>query len=105
MQQEDDSVIRETMQDGLEEGELYLYRKGNLERIQRDEEDTLRKVRIAEEAFNAVLTLQKTLRRPMGGFKPGIELICSAVLHHYTQASDVQEVVRQYGAKVFNSRG
>src|SRR3569832_724327 len=105
MQQEDNSVIRETMQDRLEEGELYVYRKGNLERFQRDEEDTLRMVRIAEEAFNAVLTLQKTLRRPMGGFKPGIELNCSAVLHHYMQASDVQEEVRQYVAKDFNSRG
>ena len=41
----------------------------------------------------------------MGGFKPGIELICSAVLQHYTQAADAQDVVRRYGAEVFSRRG
>src|SRR3569623_670202 len=96
---------KETVQAGLEEGELYLYRKGTLERVQRDETDTLRRIKIAEEAFNEVLKLQKGLRGPMGGFKPGIELICSAVLHHYAQSADAQDVVRRYGAEVFSRRG
>lgn len=99
------SSRNETVQDGLEEGELYIYRKGTLERVQRDEADTLRRIKIAEEAFNEVLKLQKGLRGPMGGFKPGIELICSAVLHHYAQAADAQDVVRRYGTLVFSRRG
>src|SRR3569833_4693019 len=101
MQQEDNSVIRETMQDRLEEGELYVYRKGNLERIQRDEEDTLRKVRIAEEAFNAVLTLQKTLRRPMGGFFFGFVLFCLSVLFFFLLVCVVLVVVCFFGVLVF----
>src|SRR3569832_678220 len=95
----------ETVQVGLEEGELYIYRKGTLERLQRDEAYTLRRIMIAEEAFNEVLKLQKGLRGPKGGFKPGIELICSAVLHHYAQSADAQDVVRRYGAEVFSRRG
>ena len=34
----------ETVQVGLEEGELYIYRKGTLERQQRDEAYTLRRI-------------------------------------------------------------
>src|SRR3569832_474068 len=96
---------KETVQAGLEEGELYLYRKGTLERVQRDETDTLRRIKIAEEAFNEVLILLLGLRGLMGGFKPGIELICSAVLHHYAQSADAQDVVRRYGAEVFSNHG
>lgn len=48
----------------------------------------MRRIKIAEEHFNEVLKLQKGVHGRMGGFKPGIELICSAVLHHYARAAD-----------------
>lgn len=88
----------------LEEGELYVYRKGLLQHVERDEEDTLHRIRITDDAFNQVSKLQRALRTAMQGYRPGIEIIASAVLQHYTQASDALEVVRRYGEQLYARR-
>ncbi len=64
----------------LQEGHLYTVKDGSLQEIPRDPEDTLRKVRLMDEAVNAAVELQKALRKHMNGYKPDLTLVCSALI-------------------------
>ena len=85
----------------LEEGELYVYRKGVLEHLHRDEEDTSHRIRVTDDAYQKIVELQRTLRVAMNGYRPNIEIISSALLRHYAQAPDALKVVRSYGEQLF----
>ena len=88
--------------DSLEEGELYTVRKGQLEKIPRNEEDGMRKVRITEEAFEAAIEVGKRMRQELGGYKPDISLVASAlVMDGLRQIDHSKEVVRAYVVTMF----
>src|SRR3569833_1469156 len=90
--------------DALEEGELYVYRKGQLEHVPRDEEDTSHRIRITGDAYLAIVDLQRILRPAMNGYRPNLEIISSAELGLYAQAPDAVEGVRRYGEHLFARR-
>ncbi len=72
---------RKFEEDGdLQEGHLYTVKDGNLQEIQRDPDDTLKKVRLMDEAIQSATNLQKTLRKHMNGYKPDLTLVCSALI-------------------------
>ena len=64
----------------IEEGKLYVCQDGILKEILRDPEDTMKKVRILDEAIKAATDVQKRLRSVMGGYKPDLSLVCSALI-------------------------
>lgn len=101
MHQHDHAPTRPHAVDTLEEGELYVYRKGTLEHVQRDEEDTSHRIRITDDAYQQILNLQRTLRGAMNGYRPNIEIIASAVLFNYAQIPDAVSAVRTYGRNLF----
>ncbi len=88
-------------EDELEEGELYVVKKGVLEHIRRDPDDSLKKIRITDDAFSSVVEVQKSMRGALNGYKPDITMVCSALLEQATQSDDALEVVKNYAVKVF----
>lgn len=90
-------------EEALEEGELYVFKKGALEHIQRDPDDNLRKVRITDDAFEKATVVQRSMRRLLNGYKPDITMVISALIE--TGASDAEkaaEVVKGYAKKMFS---
>lgn len=86
----------------LEEGELYTVRKGHLEKIPRNDEDGMRKVRITEDAFEAAMEVGKRMRSELGGYKPDVSLVTSAlVIDASRQVDNSKEVVRNFVVTMF----
>ena len=86
----------------FEEGELYVYKKGEMQHVARDPDDTMRKVRITDDAFNVATLIQRQLRRQMNGYKPDIVLVCSALLESHKHNEEAVDIVRRYVQKTFN---
>jgi len=86
----------------LEEGELYVMKKGVLEHLQRDPEDNLRKIRITDDGYKALVEIQRGMRKSLKGYKPDLTIVCSAILEN--AASDPEgatTVVKEYAQNVF----
>jgi hypothetical protein len=88
--------------ENLEEGNLYAFKRGELYEIETDPDDVMKKVKITEDAFAAVVRLQRCMRKVMQGYKPDIHLICSALIAHAAQRDDASDVVRQFCLELFN---
>jgi hypothetical protein len=87
---------------GLVEGALYVARSGRLERLERDEDDGMKRVRITGEAYERALTLGKRMRGALGGYRPDIALVVSALVMHACQDADTaSQAVRTYVQAVF----
>jgi len=87
----------------LEEGELYVYKKGVLEHVQRDPDDNLRKVRILDGAYEKAVMVQRSMRSKLNGYKPDITMVISALIE--TGASDASaaaDVVKSYAKRIFS---
>lgn len=80
----------------LKSGSFYTVIDGQLQEIERDPEDTLRKVRLMEEAFTSATELQKSLRKHLNGYKPDLTLVCSALIAKYAQDDEAVKTVVQY---------
>ena len=89
------SEVSEMSQESLKENQLYIVREGNLVELKTDPED-LKKVKITEDALASVFALQKSLRQKLGGYKPDVTLVCSALLQHATQQEEAMSVVVHY---------
>ena len=83
----------------VEDG-LYLAKAGVLNKLD-VEDDGLKKIRVAQDAFEAVRAVQKQMRRLLGGRKPDFSLVAEAMLMHAAQFEGIEEKVKQHCAKVF----
>jgi len=89
--------------DNLEEGELYVFKKGVLEHLHRDPEDNLRKIRITDGAYEVAVDVQKKLRKSLKGYKPDITMVISALIEDAANDSkNATEVVKGYAQKMFS---
>lgn len=89
--------------DPLEEGELYVVKKGVLEQIQRDPDDNLRKIRITDDAFDALIKVQRKMRKLLNGYKPDITIVSSALIESAAvDPEHAASVVKNYAQKVFD---
>lgn len=79
--------------DELQEGKLYVYQDGELKEIERDPDDTLKKVRIMEEAITSATKVQKQLRKQLAGYKPDLSLVCSALIIAKASEDDATQAV------------
>ncbi len=85
----------ETQRTVLQEGELYVVKDGELKHIERGS-DGLPKVPISRVAHERVLDLRRRCRRMLGGFRPDLALVASALLEHAASGSDAEAVVSAY---------
>lgn len=84
-----------------QDGDLYIWRHGRLERIER-EENPMRRVRMTEEAYQTAMELGKTMRQALNGYKPDISLVVSALVVAATQDKETASTaVRKYVIKMF----
>jgi hypothetical protein len=84
----------------VEDG-LYQARAGELHKLD-VEDDGLKKIRVSQTAFESVRSVQKQMRKLLGGRKPDISLVAEAMLMHAAQIEGIEEQVRLYAIKVFS---
>jgi len=85
----------------LEEGSLYVFKKGILQEIEIDPDDTMRKIKITDSAFKGVIEVQKKMRSVMNGFKPDVSTVCSALLKDASTSPHVVEIVQRFCLEMY----
>ena len=78
----------------LQEGELYLVKEGHLMHV--DREGDMPKVPVSEEAKEALLQLRRRCRRVLGGFRPDVALVASALIQYAASLPQAETIVRDY---------
>jgi len=95
------SVTQQTAS-AYQSGELYRCIDGNMVQIERDPDDNQHKVRLANDAYDGLLLIQKRLRKALNGYRPDITLVASALMKY---AADNEEeainAVKAYALQVF----
>jgi hypothetical protein len=76
----------------LKEGHFYTVIDGKPVVLERDPDDTLRKVRLMQEAIETATKIQKKMRKLMNGYKPDLTLVCSALVAHAARNEDEAEL-------------
>lgn len=87
----------------LEEGTLYVYKKGVLQEVETDPDDLMKRIKVTPDAFAKVTDLQRGMRRNMQGYRPDISVICSGLLAYSAQMEEAQSVVRRYVLDMYES--
>ena len=80
----------------LEEGSLYVYKKGTLREVEADPDDLMKKVKITPDAFVDVTNLQRGMRKELQGYRPDISIICSALIANAAQSQEAPQIIRNY---------
>ena len=78
----------------LQEGELYIVKQGQLRHLER--ESDLPKVPVSEAAKAALLELRRECRGALGGFRPDVALVASALIEHAAALPQAEGIVRAY---------
>ena len=81
---------------------LYLVKDGELIRIEQDP-DELPKVKITHEVHGRLKELQKSMREVLGGYKPDIVLVASALLYDAVNQDNASETVKRFAKTMFLS--
>lgn len=89
----------------LEEGEMYVVRKGHLVHLERREEDDegMRRVRVTDTAYQAAVELGRRMRKRMRGYRPDVALVISALVMRAAESADAEEVVRTFVQALFGT--
>lgn len=87
----------------LEEGEMYVVRKGHLVHLERREEDDegMRRVRVTDTAYQAAIDLGRRMRKRMRGYRPDVSLVISALVMRAAGSADAEEAVRTFVQMLF----
>lgn len=85
----------------LKEGALYAYKDGVLTEIQTDPDDTMKRVKILEDAYQAAITVQRKMRKLLNGYRPDLHLICSALIEHGAKQPQVEQAVKMFCTRLF----
>lgn len=80
------------------EGELYVVRNGRLQHIERFYD--LPKVEVSDGAKDALRALQRRCRRLLGGFRPDIALVASALIEHGAALPQAQDIIEAYAREL-----
>ena len=78
----------------LQEGDLYVVKQGQLMHVER--EGDLPKVAVSVEAKEALLQLRRRCRRVLGGFRPDVALVASALIQYAASLPQAETIVRDY---------
>lgn len=82
----------------FEEGDVFVYRNGKLERWSRSDEARVRSIRITESAYQAAKQIAKGMR--VNGYKPDVSLVASALMVHGSR-DEGKEAVRKFVLEMF----
>ena len=85
----------------LQEGDLYVVKQGQLMHVER--EGDLPKVPVSEEAKEALLQLRRRCRRVLGGFRPDVALVASALIQYAASLPQAETIVRDYDEAIRGS--
>ena len=86
----------------LTEGELYVVQNGQLQHVERAGD--LPKVPVSKAAKEALLNLRRGCRRALGGFRPDIALVASALIEHAAALPQAQDIVQAYAREVLSRK-
>jgi hypothetical protein len=86
----------------LKEGELYVFERGELRHIDRPAND-MPKVLVSKTAHESLLDLRRRCRKALGGFRPDLALVASAIVEHGACASEAETIVARYSAATSKS--
>ncbi|MEX2165075.1 MAG: hypothetical protein WD823_12650 [Sulfuricaulis sp.] len=78
----------------LQEGDLYVVKQGRLMHVER--EGDLPKVPVSEAAKDALLQLRRRCRHALGGFRPDVALVASALIQYAASLPQAETIVRDY---------
>jgi hypothetical protein len=87
----------------LEDGDVYICRKGKLERLPKTD-DGMRRIRITEDAYQAAMDLGQRLRKDLHGYKPDVSLVASALILdgcREAYSTQAKEVIGNFVIKLF----
>ena len=90
------------MKSELEDG-LYQARDGHLQKLDLEDDGT-KKLRVTQEPFEAVVKVQRRMRKELGGNKPDIGLVAAAMLLAAAEMEGIEEKVKEYAISVFSGR-
>jgi hypothetical protein len=79
----------------LHEGELYVVQHCELKHLERPPDD-LPRVPISKAARERLLELRRRCRKALGGFRPDVALVASALIEHGACRSDAEAIVAGY---------
>jgi hypothetical protein len=99
----------EVTADELVNGQLYVMirganGKGHLKQVPRND-DELPRLRITEEALAGVRDLCRGMRKEMGGYRPDVTLVASALLLDAVSRPEAPSLVRHFAIAKFQSAG
>lgn len=80
---------------GMQEGELYIVKDGELKHLPRSDDD-LPKVPVSEAARDALLQVRRKCRRALGGFRPDLALVTSALVLYACEREPIAIVVDHF---------
>ena len=80
---------------GMQEGELYIVKDGELKHLPRSEDD-LPKVPVSEAARDALLQVRRKCRKALGGFRPDLALVTSALVLYACEREPIAIVVDHF---------
>ena len=83
----------------LPEGGFYVVRGGELVRVERSEDD-LPTVPVSHAAKEALLQLRRQCRKALGGYRPDVALVISALVLHACKHHDAQAIVVEHFHRV-----
>ena len=89
-------MVNANVEDGL-----YQARAGQLEKLV-FEDDGTKKIRVPQPGFEAVVKVQKQMRKVLNGHKPDISLVAEAMLMAAAEMPDIEEKVRLHAMRVFS---
>ncbi len=89
--------------ENLEEGCLYVYKKGMLQEIESDPDDLMKKIKITPDAFKVASELQNGIRKHMNGYRPDISTICSALIEYSGRSDAAVSVVKAFVIRLYKS--
>ena len=93
-------VRKEVVKVNLEDG-LYQARSGHLEKVI-FEDDGTKKIRVPQAGFDAVVSVQKQMRKALNGHKPDVSLVAEAMLLAAAEDPAIVEKVRLHAMRVFS---
>ena len=79
----------------MQEGELYIVKDGELKHLPRSDDD-LPKVPVSEAARDALLQVRRKCRKALGGFRPDLALVTSALVLYACEREPIAIVVDHF---------
>lgn len=91
--------------DQLKEGALYAYKDGVLTEIQTDPDDTMKRIKILEGAYQSAVIVQRNMRKLLNGYRPDLHLICSALIELGASQPQAEQAVKAFCTHLFEECG